>query len=515
MSGNAIASPHFESARAGKSILETGGNAVDAAVAIIAAQGVVAPETCGLGGDLFALVHRPGWRAPRTLNSSGRAGSRLDPSQIRTEHGQTIPTEHPAVVTIPGCVDGLTTLAETYGSLTLSRVLEPGINLAAEGFEVSTEQAAALQAKAGTYSTNPAVSDFYPDGRPRSPGERVTRAALAGTLGAVAQGGRTAFYEGAPGEDIMAASGLITPDDLRQSCAEWVEPISADVAGLTCWTTPPNTQGYLTPGSLALFESLDPPDDPNHPQWWHLLIESYRCLAWELKDLAADPRFFPLPGQLILDADRLQRAADSVSPDSTGVWPKMGIRTDTAFACVADKSGMAVSIIQSNYRGLGSRYGAARSGFLLQDRGLGFNLTPGHPNEALPGKRPFHTLAPTLWTSGDQPAMTLGTRGGHIQPQMLIQVAARAILTDSDLIAAQNAPRWSIDGYGPNTPGALQLEPGSPTDVVHRLSALGHPVTVNPARLSGWGPVSAIRLAGDSRETAADPRSGTATALTF
>lgn len=497
-------------------MLHQDGNAVDAAVAAIAAQGVVAPETCGMGGDLFALVHASGWEQPEGLNSSGRAGSRVSADGLRDAGHTSIPLDNPVVATIPGCVDGMAALIERHGNLSLSTVLQPAIELAEDGFEVSNEQARAFAAQRDVYAANPAVAPFYPDGGPVRPGDRVRRSALARTLTDISHHGRAAFYEGAAGEDIIeAVGGLITAEDLSASQAEWIAPIAASVGGLEAWTIPPNSQGYLGPATLAVFEMLDPPDDPDDPAWWHLLIEAYRCLSWERSDLVADPEHLALPADLLLDVDRLSRAAASVDARRAGVWPQMGHAAGTAYLCVADSAGMAVSLIQSNYRGTGSPFGARRSGFLLQDRGAGFSLTPGHPNELAPGKRPLHTLSPTLWTDGTEPRWILGTRGGAVQPQLVAQVAARSILGKAELDEAQSAPRWTVTDFGPNSAPALKVEPDVPDHVVAGLTSKGHAIQQMEVRQPGWGPVSVIELDGDRRRAAADPRVDTTSAIVF
>ncbi|MGH8914197.1 MAG: gamma-glutamyltransferase family protein, partial [Acidimicrobiia bacterium] len=432
-------------------MLRAGGNAVDAAIAATAAQGVVAPETCGIGGDLFALVHRPGWDVPRALNSSGRSGTKADPEQLRQTGRTDIPRDHPLSVTAPGCVDGWSALSAELGNLDLAQCLAPAIGLATDGFEVSAEQAEAFQASAPMYSQHPAVHEFYPEGEPVTRGDMVQRLPLAATLRAIAEDGRDAFYRGSAADDIVdALGGIITPEDLALPHANWVSPISCDVAGLAAWTIPPNSQGYLGLATLAVFEMLDPPSDPADPLWWHLLIEAFRSLAWERDDLVADPDHAPLPADLLLDRPRLARAASTVDRHRAGVWPKdMGSESGTAYLCVVDDDGMSVSIIQSNYYGTGSAFGAANSGFLLHNRGGGFSLTPGHPNELLPGKRPLHTLSPTIWTSGQDPKWVIGTRGGAVQPQLVAQVAARAVLARQSLEEAQMAPRWTAEEFGP------------------------------------------------------------------
>jgi gamma-glutamyltranspeptidase/glutathione hydrolase len=219
---------------------------------------------------------------------------------------------------------------------------------------------------------------------------------------------------------------------------------------------------------------------------------------------------------MLLDPGRLERAAASVDRNQAGVWPTpLGQNSSTAYICTADADGMAVSIIQSNYRGTGSPFGASRSGFLLQDRGMGFNLTPGHPNELGPGKRPLHTLAPTLWTDGRDPRWVLGTRGGAVQPQLIAQIAARAIFGGTPLDQAQAASRWTTSLFGPGTASQLAFEPGVPDSVLEELRARRHNINVLDGRQPGWGPMSIIELDGTKRRAVADPRVDTTSALVF
>jgi len=361
------------------------------------------------------------------------------------------------------------------------------------------------------------VREFYPGGEPVSAGELVRRAPLAATLRAIAEGGRDAFYRGDPADDIVGElSGTITKDDLAQPHADWVSPISCPVAGITAWTIPPNSQGYLGLASLAVFEMLDPPTEPDHPDWWHLLIEAFRSVAWERDDLVADPDHAPLPADLLLDSARLRRAAATVDREQTGLWPrKMGRESGTAYLCVVDGDGLAASIIQSNYSGTGSAFGAPRSGFLLHNRGAGFTLTPGHPNELRPHKRPLHTLSPTLWTHDDQPRWVMGTRGGSVQPQLVAQVGARAVMAGQDLETTQAAPRWTISDIGPYAQPVSAVEPGIPESTLGELRRRGHQIEELPEMQSGWGPASIIEVDGEVRRAAADPRVNTTTALVF
>jgi len=492
-----------------------GGNAVDAAIAATATQGVVAPETCGVGGDLFALVHRSGWDRPRALNASGRAGSSAHPDMLRDLGMGEIPRDHPLSVTVPGCVDGWAALSTELGRLALADCLRPAIANASEGFVVSTEQAHAFEQTAQLYARHPAVADFYPEGRPVKRGDVVKRPNLAATLTDIAEGGRNAFYLGDPADDIVAElAGIISHEDLARGHADWVDPISCQVADSTAWALPPNSQGYLGPATLAVFEMLGPPSDPDDPDWWHLLIEAFRSVAWERDDVVADPDHAPLPPHLLLDTERLTRAAATVERDRAGVWPRrMGAHSGTAYLCVVDSEGMAVSMIQSNYYGTGSAFGAGRGGFLLHNRGAGFTLTPGHPNELLPGKRPLHTLSPTIWTSGGETRWVIGTRGGAVQPQLVAQVAARAILAGTDLESAQTAPRWTVGEFGPDSEARFQVEPGVPASTLSDLRSRGHSIEEVGTRQAGWGPVSIVEVDGEKRDTYPDPRVDTTSAV--
>ena len=370
-----------------------------------AVQGVVAPETCGIGGDLFALVHVPGTPAPACLNASGRAGSGASARALRDRGHTTMPLYGPAPVTVPGCVDGWYALAGRFGSLPLSDVLAPALRLAREGFPASSELSATWARHAHRLRTQPSAAPMFPGGRPPLVGQRITRPYLAETLGAVISG-RDSFYLERVGAAITEATGnAITSEDLARPQADWVEPLSRNLFGLTAWTTPPNSQGYLTLATLSIFEMLEVTTDPVRPAYWHGLIEAYRSVAWERNHLLADPSR-GAPGSELLDPDLLQRRAAAIRPHRVGRWERpVPAAGGTAYMCAVDGNGMGVSLIQSNFHGIGSGLSAGRTGVWLHNRGAGFSLTPGHRNELAPGRRPLHTLSPTIWTRGDQLAL--------------------------------------------------------------------------------------------------------------
>lgn len=490
-----------------------GGSAVDAAIAVDAVLGVVAPDTCGIGGDLFALVHRPGDLRPAVLNASGKSGSHAGAEELRRTGAATIPDFHPLTVTIPGCVDGWGELSSRFGRLRLSDLLAPAVGHAAEGFPVSRELAAALAARRDQLLGQASAAALYPKGQPPETGTVLRRPELAATLAAIAGEGPAAFYEGPPGRAISeAVGGRIDPADLAVPQAEWVAPVGIDVFGVTGWSVPPNSQGYLTLAAAYVFELLAPPREVGQADFVHAQIEAYRSVASERDDLVCDPRFLPYAVDELLSPVRLKERAALVSMDRAGRFPSPAPAPGgTAFMCALDDSGMGVSLIQSNYMGIGAGIGAGSSGFFLHNRGAGFNLVLGHCNELAPGKRPLHTLSPSLWTREGRLELLLGTRGGDLQPQLLVQLATRLLWGGEAVVSAQAGPRWSMEQFGPSTESAIEIEDGAGPELVAELSRRGHRVNLVKDRQPGWGPVALIR-AGSELSAAADPRVETASA---
>ncbi len=514
--GGVAVTPHHLASAAALELLAAGGNAADAAIAANAVQGVVAPETCGIGGDLFALVWVPGDRRPLALNASGRAGSGVSAARLRDAGHTSVPLRGAASVTVPGCVDGWEALTARCGSLPLAAALRPAIGLAAGGFPASPELAAALEAARHDLGGVDAAASLYPGGAPPAPGDTLIRQDLGGTLAGIVADGRDAFYAGTAGEGIVAATGGdVTHADLERRQADWVDPLSATVFGRTGWTIPPNSQGWLTLAAAWLLEQLDPSPDPEDPAWAHAQIEAYRAVAWERDELVADPGNLTMPPERLVDPERLAARLARLEPGTVASWPApRPVPGGTAYLCVVDAAGMAVSLIQSNFHGIGSRLGAGASGVLLHNRGAGFCLLPGHANELAPGKRPLHTLSPTLWARDGALELVLGTRGGHQQPQYLLQMAAAVLALGDAPGAAQQRPRWSTASFEAGSPSRVQFEDRVSGAVAAGLRERGHGVELAGSWMGGWGPISLISVAADgSRRGAADPRVSTATAL--
>lgn len=511
MASAAAVTPHFLATAAALDLLVAGASAIDAAIGANAVLSVVAPETCGIGGDLFALIHRPGEERPTALNASGRAGSNVNSQALRdTGHSQMPVMDH-ASVTVPGCVDGWHHLADQGGKLTWEERMAPALGYARHGFPASSELCRALSKRTAEIGDQPIGRYLLPAGKPPEPGDQIKRPDLAATLEIIAAGDRDGFYLGAPGRAISTAvGGLITQDDLAMDQGEWVDPLGLDLFGRRGWTMPPNSQGYLTLAAAAVFERVAAGVDPDEALGWHLQIESYRSQAWDRAEVLADPRFAPLPGNELLSDERLAVPIDHGRRQPFATTPAQA--GGTAYFCVIDGNGVGVSITQSNFMGLGTSIGAGEAGFLLHNRGAGFDLRPGSPNELAPGKRPLHTLAPTLWTSGSDLVALLGTRGGDYQPQLLMQMAIHLFAAGHEAATAQAHPRWVIANLAdPEAP--VLVEQATPAEVVAGLRDRGHRIEVTEGLQGGWGPVGMIIPAKDgSVQAAADPRVATAAA---
>jgi gamma-glutamyltranspeptidase/glutathione hydrolase len=510
----AAVTPHFLATATALDLLVSGGDAIDAAIGANAVLSVVAPETCGIGGDLFALIHSPGDERPTALNSSGRAGSNVDAQTLREAGHDQMPTMDQSAVTVPGCVDGWHHLAALGGNLSWDKRLAPAIDYARRGFPASSDLCRALGRRIAEIGDQPIGRYLLPGGGPPKPGDQVVRPDQAATLELIASGDRDSFYLGKPGRDIASAvGGLITEADLAVKQAEWVDPLGHDVFGQQAWTVPPNSQGYLTLAAAAVLERVGAEVDPDSALGWHVQIEAYRSQVADRAEVLSDPRYSPFPADELLSQERLAVSIDRTRRQdfgSTRVAPG-----GTAYFCVIDGDGMGVSITQSNYMGLGTSIGAGESGFLLHNRGAGFDLRPGSPNELAPGKRPLHTLAPTLWTSGSNLVALLGTRGGDHQPQLLLQMAVRLFLSRHDVAAAQAHPRWIIDNLA-DPQAAVRVEESTPEDIIRGLQERGHRVEVAEGLQGGWGPVGVIKVSSEgSVDAAADPRVGTASAETL
>ncbi|MCI3948262.1 MAG: Gamma-glutamyltransferase, partial [Acidimicrobiales bacterium] len=401
---------------AGVAVLRSGGTAADAAVATSAVLAVTTQHLCGMGGDLFAIVHSAAG-PPAVLNASGRAGSGADPDRLRAEGATAMPPLFDVrSAPVPGCVDGWLALHERYGRLPLGEVLAPAIGYAERGFPA----APLLADMVALVADLPEAAD-YTGGGPVEAGTTIRRPGLARSLRAIAAEGRDGWYGGEFGEGLVAVGGgEYATADLERPLADWVAPLGLRVWGQDVWTVPPNSQGYLTLAGAGIAEGLDLPDDPDDPAWPHLLVEAARAAGHDRLAVlheGADGAALVAPGRL---ASR--RAA--VSPDRSAGWGDEAYAAgDTIHLAVVDGERMGVSLIQSNAAGWGCHVVVPGVRVFLHNRGIGFSLVPGHPAEYGPGRRPPSTLSPALVTRPDGSLHTvLGTMGGDSQPQVLLQL---------------------------------------------------------------------------------------------
>ncbi len=401
---------------AGVSVLQAGGSAVDAAIATSAVLAVTTQNQCGLGGDLFALVHEVDG-PPAVLNASGRAGSGASADRLREAGHTTMPPRgHVASVPVPGCVDGWLVLHERFGVLDLQHVLGPAILYAENGFPVSQGLAAAAQEIAQLSN-----HDFHGV----KPGQRLTRPGIARVLRALVTQGRDGFYRGEFGEALLELGrGEYLDADVADSPVGWVSPLRQEVFGHDIWTTPPNSQAYLTLAGLAIAQELDLPDDPRDPLWAHLMIESARAAAFDRHTVLHEGA----DGDQLLEHTRLAPRAARIDRDHMTNWGDRYADGGTVHLTVIDSMGMGVSLIQSNAQSFGSRLTVGDTGIFLHNRGIGFSLEQGHVAEYGPGRRPPHTLSPALITHPDgRLRSVLGTMGGDTQPHVVQQLVTRLL----------------------------------------------------------------------------------------
>ena len=505
-----VASVDHLASSAGVAVLRAGGSAADAAIATNAVLAVTAPHLCGMGGDLFALVHRPGGTRPDALDAAGWAGSGADADRLRAEGHRVMPFKGDIrSAPVPGCVDGWLALHERHGRLDLADVLAPAIGYARDGFPCSP----LLAVMVGMLGDAVGADELRgPIGR-RATGERIVRPGVAAALAAIVDRGRDGFYGGAFGDGLVAmGGGELTDDDLARPIASWVEPLHRSLWGHDVWTMPPTSQGYLTLLGAAIAEGLDLGTDPTDPRWVHGLIESARAAAHDRLSVLHDGA----PVADLLEPQEVDARRALIDPDRRARFGSPGAAGDTTYLCVVDEDGMGVSLIQSNASGFGTHLFEPNTGIGLHNRGIGFSLEPGHPAEYGPGRRPTHTLCPALVTrpGGDLRAV-VGTMGGDSQPQILLQVLARLLALGQPAGACIGEPRWALaqrDGTGFDTwtdPDAqlVNVEQTAPTTWTPGLEARGHAVQPVEGVFGTLGHAQLIEvLPNGVRSGAADPR---------
>jgi gamma-glutamyltranspeptidase/glutathione hydrolase len=501
-------------AGAGLDALRRGGSAADAAVATSAVLAVTSQHLCGMGGDLWAVVHPGPGEEVVALDASGRAGSGADPDRLTAAGHTTVPaTGDVAAVPVPGCVDGWLALHRRFGRLAWPDLLVAARRYATDGFPASPGLVAALPRVAGL----PDAADYRAAG-PVRPGTLVRRPGVARALADLAGLGRAGFYGGEFGAGLLAlGAGEYTADDLDRPLADWVAPVAAEAWGHRLWTAPPASQGYLTVAAAWIADGLDVPVDPADPQWAHLLIEACRQAGHDRVAVLHEGA----DGAALVAPARLAARRAAVRADAAGDLGGPGAAGDTVALCAVDADRQGVSLIQSNASGWGSGLIVPGVRIFLHNRGCGFSLRPGHPAAYGPGRRPPHTLSPLVVTAGDGTLRAvLGTMGGDSQPQILLQLAARLLHGAEDAAGAVAAGRFSLcappgadgvptdDGFGTWTGGGrvgVRLEGHAPAwDAA--LRRLGHVVGRDEAWSGAFGHAHVIHVGDAVLTGGSDPR---------
>ncbi len=489
-------------------IMKQGGNAVDAAIAANATLGLMEPTGNGIGGDLFAIIWDPKTEELHGLNASGRSpmGRSLEQLQAAVGDAGSIPPLGHLPVTVPGAVDGWFEMHEKFGKLSMRKVLAPAIDYAENGFPVSPVIAYYFQRNlAGFERRLEMISEFdnaratyFRNGAPKA-GEVFKNPDLANTYQVIAKKGRDAFYEGEIA-NVMDAyfrriGGDLRKQDFAAHTSEWVEVGCVEYKdGVELCELPPNGQGFAALQMVNILKNVDLAQwERGSPEVLHYITEAKRLAFEDLARYYADPDFSDIPVEgLISDAYGRKRFAEidptKANPSPGPGEPKLEGEGDTTYLTVVDGDGLMVSLIQSNYRGMGSGLVADGLGFMFQDRGELFSLDPDHPNAYAPGKRPFHTIIPAFVMKDGQPWISFGLMGGGMQPQGHVQVLINLVDYGMNLQEAGDAARLNHDGGRRPTDrlgeaaadplGVLNVEPGVPAATVEALRAMGHNVEV-------------------------------------
>jgi gamma-glutamyltranspeptidase / glutathione hydrolase len=482
--------------------LKAGGSAVDAAIAANAALGLMEPTGCGIGGDLFAIVWDEEQGELAGLNASGRAPALMTAGFFREQGLDTIPPFGPLPVSVPGAVDGWFELHGRYGRLPMKQVLAPAIAYAKRGFPVSQVVARYLALSGERLGEYPGFTETYmPDGNMPREGEMFANPRLARTYELLAQEGRDAFYEGEIARRIDAYmrehGGLLRYEDLAAHRSEWIAPVSTNYRGWDVYELPPNGQGIAALQILNILEGYDiAAMGFDSPEYVHTLVEAKKLAFEDRARYYADMDFADVPVERLISKEYAAERRRLIDPKRAASRFPAGEakldRGDTIYLTVADREGNMVSLIQSNYRGMGSGMTPGDLGFVLQDRAELFSLDPAHPNALEPGKRPFHTIIPAFVMKDGKPYMSFGVMGGAMQPQGHAQIIVNMLDFGMNLQEAGDAARINHDGSSEptgtvmNDGGVVHLENGFSASTRAALEAMGHTLGESDGSFGGY-----------------------------
>jgi gamma-glutamyltranspeptidase/glutathione hydrolase len=472
-------------------VMRAGGNAVDAAVTAVAVLCVIEPHMTGIGGDCFTLIAEPG-KPVWGYNGCGRSGGKASTEALLGKGLKSIEPTSPHAVNIPGSIEAWGAILKAHGTWTLDRVLAPAIKYAEHGFPVAARVASdwkGLVAKLGNSAG--ATKHYLPGGRAPEEGDIVKLPALAATLKSIAKDGPRAFYEGPIADDMVATlqarGSVLTAEDFAGHRGEAVTPISTNYRGVDLVEIPPNTQGLTALVTLNILENFDLPRlEPLGPDRFHLMLEAAR-MGYAVRDThIAEPSEMRVSAAALNDkafAKTLAAKLDRTKRVPLPAAPAPG--SDTVYLTVVDRDRRAVSLINSLYSAFGTAICTETSGIMLNNRGSGFVLNPGHPNTLGPGKRPMHTIIPALAMRDGRCDTTFGVMGAHFQPMGHIQMVLNLFDYGMDIQSAIDAPRAFFDGE------TTVVERGMPAATIEGLKARGHNIAVAP---TPWGGAQAIRI---------------------
>ena len=497
-------------------VLKSGGNAIDAAIAANAVLGLVEPTGCGIGGDLFAIVWDEKTNQLYGLNSSGPASKKMSIDYVKQQGFEKIPAYGALPVTVPGAVAGWSALHNKFGKLPFENLFNNAIDYANNGFPVTELIAYYLERSSSVFKDYENFSSVWmPSGATPKKGEIFKNQLLAKTYQAIAKTNGQSFYEGSTAAEIIKIlnenGNPMSLSDLRNFSPEWVDPVSTNYRGYDVWELPPNGQGIAALQILNILENYDIRNmGVDSAEYIHLFVEAKKLAFEDRAKYYADSNFSSIPTTKLISKEYALERNKLINMNNAAKRFDAGLEDgDTIYLTVADKHGNMVSLIQSNYRGMGSGIVPDNSGFMLQDRGEMFSMDPNHKNSLIGGKRPFHTIIPAFITKDNEPYISFGLMGGAMQPQGHAQIVINLIDFDMNLQEAGDAPR--IRHMGSSEPtgevmedgGYLTLESGFSTDIRNQLSELGH---ILKDEKGGYGGYQAIMLIDDVYYGASESR---------
>lgn len=497
-----VATSHPLATQIGLDILKKGGNAIDAAIAANAALGLMEPTGCGIGGDLFAIVWDGKTKKLYGLNASGRSPKKLTIDFFEDQGMKKIPSHGPLPVSVPGAVDGWFELHKKFGTIPMTEILAPAIEYAQKGFPLTELIAWYMQRTVPFFESKgfPNIEDTYKTqngGKLPNEGELFKNMYLANTYTKIAEGGRDAFYKGEIAQTIAhfieEQGGFLSAKDLANHKSEWVEPVSINYRGYDVWELPPNGQGIAALQMLKILEGYDFTDiEFGSAEHLHLFTEAKKLAFEDRAKYYADMDFAEVPVEYLL-SEGYANSRRALIGERAGTYNAGEISSgETIYMTVADNKGTMVSLIQSNYRGMGSGMTPPKLGFMLQDRGELFSLKRGQANSFEPGKRPFHTIIPAFVTKDGKPFLSFGVMGGDFQPMGHSQIVMNLIDFGMNLQEAGDAPRWDHTGGASPTgrtttnTGLIRVESGIPYSTIRGLMDKGHKIGIARGVYGGY-----------------------------